>query len=130
MKCEATARIPPRPFLAGTDVFERRGRTHPNAIDDIVANLVVNYELSGRLTLRVITEEATTKAVRDILAVGPTYHRKWCTTVFSDTMAGLPRTQRDRRLSQLVAFCDLHNLGSPEDQLWTRPSRDRAGAIR
>jgi hypothetical protein len=80
MKCEATARIPPRRFLAGT-------------------------------------EEATTPAVRDILAVGPTYHRKWHMTVFSDTMAGLPRTQRDRRLAQLVAFCDLHNLGRPEDQL-------------
>ena len=91
MKCEATARIPPRRFLAGTDVVERRGRTHPNSIDDIVANLVVNYELSGRLTLRVITEEATTPSVRDILAVGPTYHRKWCVTAFLDTMAGLPR---------------------------------------
>jgi hypothetical protein len=39
------------------------------AIDDMVANLVVNYELSGRLTLRVITEESITPAVRDVLAV-------------------------------------------------------------
>ena len=92
----------------GTDVNERRGRAHPNAIDDIVANLVDNYELSGRLTLKMLAEEATTPAVRDVLDAGRRYHREWCMTVFSDTLAGLPRTHRERRLAQLVAICDLH----------------------
>ncbi len=92
----------------GTDLVERRGRVHPNAIDDIVTNVVDNYEFSGRLTLKMVAEEATTPAVRDVLAAGRTYHRNWCKTVFSDTLAGLPRTQRDRRLAQLIAVCDLH----------------------
>lgn len=92
----------------GTDVVERRGRVHPNAIEDIVTNFVDNYELSGRLMLKMLAEEATTPAVRDFLAVGRTYHRNWCRTVFSDALAGLPRTRRDRRLAQLVAICDLH----------------------
>ena len=92
----------------GTDVIERRGRAHPNSIDDIVDTLVDNYELSGRLTLRMLAEEATTPAVRDVLAAGRTYHREWCMTVFSDALAGLPRTHRARRLAQLVAICDLH----------------------
>ena len=92
----------------GTDVTERRGRVHPNAIDDIVANLVDNYELSGRLTLKMLAEEATTPAVRDVLTTGRIYHREWCMTVFSDTLAGLPRAHRERRLAQLVAICDLH----------------------
>jgi hypothetical protein len=81
---------------------------HPNAIDDIVTNLVDNYEVSGRLVLKMLAEEATTPAVRDTLAAGRAYHRNWCRTVFSDTLAGLPRTHRDRRLAQLVAICDLH----------------------
>ena len=92
----------------GTDVVERRRRVHPNAIEDIVTNFVDNYELSGRLMLKMLAEEATTPAVRDFLAVGRTYHRNWCRTVFSDALAGLPRTRRDRRLAQLVAICDLH----------------------
>jgi AcrR family transcriptional regulator len=92
----------------GTDVVERRGRVRPNVIDDVVANLVENYELSGRLTLKMLGEEATTPAVRDILAAGRAGHRKWCTEVFSDTLAGLPRTERNRRLAQLVAICDVH----------------------
>ena len=92
----------------GTDVIERRGRVHNNAIDDIVANLVDNYELSGRLTLKMLAEEATTPAVRGVLAAGRTGHRKWCTEVFSDTLAGLPWTERERRLAQLIAICDVH----------------------
>jgi AcrR family transcriptional regulator len=91
----------------GADVIERRGRVRPNAVEDIVANLVDNYELSGRLTLKMLAEEATTPAVRDILAAGRTYHRNWCRTAFSDTLAGLPRAHRDRRLAQLVAICDV-----------------------
>jgi hypothetical protein len=83
----------------GTDVVERRGRVRPNVIDNIVANLVDNYELSGRLTLKMLAEELTTPAVRDVLAAGRTGHRKWCTEVFSDTLAGLPRTECNRRRS-------------------------------
>ncbi len=92
----------------GTDVVERRGRPPLDNIEDIVANLVDNYELSGRLTLKMLAEEATTPAVRDVLAAGRKGHRRWCTKVFSDTLAGLPRTERHRRLAQLVAICDVH----------------------
>ena len=91
-----------------TDVAERRGRAHPNSMDDIVATLVDNYELSGRHTLKMLAEEATTPAVRDALAAGRTYHRRWCMKVFSDTLASLSGKERNRRLAQLVAICDLH----------------------
>jgi len=89
------------------DVVERRGRARDNALDDVVANLVENYELSGRLMLKMLAEEATTPGVRDFLATGRKYHREWCMTVFSGSLTDLPRTDRDRRLAQLVAICDL-----------------------
>ena len=54
-----------------------------------------------------LAEEATTPAVRAILDTGRKYHREWCRTVFSDALAGLPKSRRDRRLAQLVAICDL-----------------------
>ena len=91
----------------GTEVVERRGRAQPNMVDDIVSKLVDNYEVSGRIMLKMLAEEATTPAVRGILDAGRSYHRQWCTTVFSDALAGLPRSRRDRRLAQLVAICDL-----------------------
>jgi AcrR family transcriptional regulator len=91
----------------GSEIVARRGRADPNAIEGIVANLVDNYELSGRFMLKMLAEEATTSAVRDFLAAGRIYHRQWCATVFSETLAGLPRSRRDRRLAQLVAICDV-----------------------
>jgi AcrR family transcriptional regulator len=91
----------------GEEVGERRERAQPNDVDDIVTKLVDNYEASGRITLKMLAEEATTPAVRGILASGRRYHRKWCTTMFSDALGGLPKSHRDRRLAQLVAVCDL-----------------------
>ncbi|MBU8826349.1 TetR/AcrR family transcriptional regulator [Mycolicibacterium goodii] len=91
----------------GTDIITRRGRVNSGSIDDIVSNLVDNYELSGTLMLKMLAEEATTPAVRDFLTTGRTYHRQWCRTVFSDTLASLPRSARERRLAQLAAICDL-----------------------
>jgi AcrR family transcriptional regulator len=91
----------------GTEVVERRERAQPNVVEDIVAKLVDNYEVSGRVMLKMLAEEATTPAVRGILDTGRRYHREWCKTVFSDALAGLPKSRRDRRLAQLVAICDL-----------------------
>jgi AcrR family transcriptional regulator len=91
----------------GVEVVQRRALASPNMIDDIVTKLVDNYEVSGNVTLKMLAEEATTPAVRGILAAGRTGHRQWCTTVFSDALAGLPKARRDRRLAQLVAICDV-----------------------
>jgi AcrR family transcriptional regulator len=91
----------------GTEVVERREQAEPNLIDDIVSKLVDNYEVSGPITLKMLAEEATTPAVRDILEAGRRYHRQWCVAVFSDALTGLSRSRRQRRLAQLVAICDV-----------------------
>ena len=57
--------------------------------------------------LKMLAEEATTPAVRGILNTGRRHHREWCQTMFSDALAGLSKSRRDRRLAQLVAICDL-----------------------
>jgi AcrR family transcriptional regulator len=91
----------------GSEVVERRERAQPNVIDDIVSKLVDNYEVSGRIMLKMLAEEATTPAVRGILDAGRRGHRKWCGTMFSDTLVGLSKSRRHRRLAQLIAICDL-----------------------
>ena len=91
----------------GTEVLARREQAQPNVIDDIVTKLVDSYEVTGQIELKMLAEEATTPAVHGILDVGRKYHREWCMTVFSDALAGLPKSHRDRRLAQLVAICDL-----------------------
>jgi AcrR family transcriptional regulator len=91
----------------GTEVVERRKLARPNVVEDIVSKLVDNYEVTGRVELKMLGEEAATPAVRGLLDAGRRYHREWCATMFSDSLAGLPRARRDRRLAQLVAICDL-----------------------
>lgn len=89
------------------EIVDRRNQVRANALHDVVTNLVENYELSGGLTLKLLAEEATTPAVGDFLACGRKYHREWCMAVFSDTLACLPEAERERRLAQLVAICDV-----------------------
>jgi AcrR family transcriptional regulator len=91
----------------GIEVIERRERARPNELEDIVTKLVDNYDASGHVMLKMLAEEASTPAVRGILDAGRRYHRKWCTTMFSDALTALPKPHRDRRLAQLIAICDL-----------------------
>lgn len=107
------------------EISGRRDQTVPNALDDVVTELVANYELSGRLTLKMLAEEAMTPALDGILTAGRKYHREWCARVFSATLNGLPEADQDRRLAQLIAICDVRtweilriasNLSQPETE--------------
>jgi AcrR family transcriptional regulator len=90
------------------DIAGRRDQTVANALDEVVGGLVANYELSGRLTLKMLAEEATAPAaLLRILTIGREYHREWCARVFSDTLTSLSGAGHDRRLAQLVAICDV-----------------------
>jgi AcrR family transcriptional regulator len=89
------------------EVHAQRGQAVPNALDEIVANLVEHYEEWGPVVLNMLGQEAASAAIRDTVAAGKDYHRDWCETVFSDTLADLSKADRARRLAQLVATCDL-----------------------
>jgi AcrR family transcriptional regulator len=89
------------------EISGRRDQSPANALDEVVAGLVANYELSGRLTIKMLAEETTTPALRGILTAGREYHREWCARSFSDTLDNLPDADRARRLAQLVAICDV-----------------------
>jgi AcrR family transcriptional regulator len=89
------------------EVDARRGRVKPDDPDEILAVLCAHYEDYGPMTIKLLAEELTTSAARDAVSAGRRYHRSWCETVFAGTLARVSGTQRDRRLAQLMAICDL-----------------------
>jgi AcrR family transcriptional regulator len=90
-----------------SQVTAQRGQATPGSLDDAVVNLVEHYEAWGPLMLKMLAEENTTPAIHNIVQFGKTFHRDWCQTVFADTLAPLRNEDRDRRLAQLVAICDI-----------------------
>jgi len=89
------------------EVHAQRGLATPNDLDDIVANLVEHYEDWGPVMLKMLAQESASPAIKDTVAAGKDYHRSWCETVFSDTLADMAKVDRARRLAQLVAVSDL-----------------------
>jgi hypothetical protein len=54
-------------------------------------------------------EEASTQGIGPALGRGRDYHRHWCETVFAATLARLSGAERNRRLAQLIAICDVRS---------------------
>lgn len=89
------------------EVDARRGRVKPDDPEDIAAVLCAHYEDYGPMAIKLLAEELTTPAARDVTSAGRRYHRSWCETVFAGTLARVSGSERDRRLAQLMAICDL-----------------------
>lgn len=89
------------------DVHAQRGDAVPNNLDDIVNNLMRHYEEWGRLMLKLLTQAASSPAISEAVRTGNSYHVHWCESVFADALADRSKSDRARRLAQLVAICDL-----------------------
>jgi AcrR family transcriptional regulator len=74
----------------------------------IVDNLVDHYETHGAISLRLLAEEDSSPTIGAVTASGRELHRAWCAKVFAPTLAALTGAERDRRLAQLVAVCDVY----------------------
>lgn len=73
-----------------------------------VVNLAEHYERDGLLALRMLAEEHASPYMAAVTAGGRAYHRDWCERVFSPFLEGLDGADRDRRLAQFVAVCDVY----------------------
>ncbi|MPV36890.1 TetR/AcrR family transcriptional regulator [Georgenia subflava] len=74
----------------------------------IVANLVEHYERTAPIALRLLSEEDASPTIGALARAGREYHRAWCLRVFGPYLSGQTGVDRDRRLAQLVAVCDVH----------------------
>lgn len=73
-----------------------------------MANVVDHYETAGDIALRLLAEEERSTEIAAITRAGRTYHHDWCARVFAPALGRLTGVERDRRLAQLVAICDVY----------------------
>ena len=73
-----------------------------------VGVLVEHYERTGERVLRMLAEESRVPALSDIADAGRAVHRTWCARVFAPALAGRSGVERQRRLAQIVAVCDVY----------------------
>lgn len=73
-----------------------------------VTNLLDHYEEMGELALRLLAEEDTVPAMREVAQTGRRLHRRWVERTFSPQLAGSRGAKRTRRLAQLVAVTDVY----------------------
>lgn len=70
--------------------------------------LVEHYEQTGERVLRMLAEQSRIPTLAAIVDSGRALHRPWCARVFAPVLAGRSGVDRQRRLAQLVAVCDVY----------------------
>jgi AcrR family transcriptional regulator len=70
--------------------------------------LIDHYEAMGDRVLRLLAEEERAPRLRQVADQGRAYHREWCSRVFAPALEGRGGVERQRRLAQLVAVCDVY----------------------
>jgi AcrR family transcriptional regulator len=100
-------------FTAAVDreterVRRERARAPVGDVPGAVRVLIDSYEATGDRMLGVLAEEQRVAALSVIVDRGRALHRDWCARVFAATLDELVGVERDRRLAQLVAVCDVY----------------------
>lgn len=93
---------------AATAVGSQRDEAPVGDLRAAVDNLVEHYEQAGGIALRLLAEEESSPTIARITASGRRLHLDWCTRVFAPSLQQLSGVDRERRLAQLVAVCDVH----------------------
>lgn len=89
-------------------ISDQRDEAPTGDVPSIVDNLVEHYEQMAPAALRLLAEEETSPAIGALAQAGRAYHRAWCARVFEPYLTALSDDDRERRLAQLVAVCDVY----------------------
>lgn len=89
-------------------IARQREAVPPGDNPEAVRILVDHYEEMGDRVLRLLAEEHRMAGLREVVDIGRSVHRDWCRRVFAGALAPLTGVDRDRRLAQLVAVCDVY----------------------
>jgi AcrR family transcriptional regulator len=89
-------------------ISRQRDTAVPGDLAAAVRVLVDHYEDVGDGVLRVLAEEHHNPGLVRIADLGRRSHREWCRRVFAGALAPLDGEDRERRLAQLVAVCDVY----------------------
>lgn len=89
-------------------VSRERGEAPVGDLPGIVENLLDHYEAHGDLALRLLAEEQASPTIGELTRTAREFHRDWCAKVFEPYLSGLEGVDRDRRLAQFAAVCDVY----------------------
>ena len=88
--------------------MEQRLKAPVGDLAGAVRVLVDHYEAMGNRVLKMLAEEERVPELREIAGRGRELHRQWCARVFATALRGRSGVERERRLAQLVAVCDVY----------------------
>jgi AcrR family transcriptional regulator len=94
--------------LAFTRVLSTRVVPPKATTAQIAQALVKDYESTGDMLVRFLSQEDRYPDIGSMLNVGRTGHRTWITETFADHLGSLSDAQRERRIDQLVTVTDLY----------------------
>jgi len=89
-------------------VRRQRDEAVPGDPAGAVRVLIEHYEAIGDRVLKMLAEEERIPALKAIVDRGRALHRAWCARVFAPPLARLRGVERERRLAQFVALCDVY----------------------
>jgi AcrR family transcriptional regulator len=89
-------------------VRRRRNEAVPGDSAGAVRILIDDYEVTGDPVMKMLAEEGRIPGLRAIVDGGREVHRAWCARVFAPALARLRGLERERRLAQFVAVCDVY----------------------
>ena len=89
-------------------VVAQREEAPMGDIRGAVTNLVEHYESGGDMALHLLRQEQRVPAYADITDMGKRFHADWCARLFAPWLDGLAGVDRQRRLAQVVATCDVY----------------------
>ena len=72
-----------------------------------IANLIEHYELWGDSVMHLLSQETAVPVIREVTDAGRAFHVTWVEGTFAPWLSHLG-TERQRRLSQLVALMDVY----------------------
>ena len=96
---------------AAREVQRERGERGQAPVGDVpaaVAVLVENYEATGERALKMLAEEQRLPGLTPFVDLGRALHRDWCARVFAPALTGRTGVERQRRLAQIIAVCDVY----------------------
>jgi len=89
-------------------IKEQRLEAPAGDVAQAVHVLIDHYEVFGDRVLKMLAEEDRIPGLRKIADGGRAVHRAWCERVFASALLSMGHADRERRLAQLVAVCDVY----------------------
>jgi AcrR family transcriptional regulator len=90
------------------EIMAQRDEAPVGDMPGAVANLVEHYEQAGDMALHMLAQESRVEAFAEATREGRRLHREWTARVFAPMLEDLTGAEREVRLAQLVALCDVY----------------------